>query len=716
MANKKAHHSTGIMNKMRDKTHVVLIILVIAFLAWIALDLGMNIFETNRGNTAFGMINGQEISYTDFENQVQRQIEQIRTQNPTQEIDDAYTQQIREQVWNSLVQQTLINEQIEKMGITVSDNEVLDWVYNRPQTLPDEIKRYFMDSLGVFNVAAYQQVLTSREPQAVQFWKAVEVGLRENLLRQKLFAAITNSVIVTEGDVLSKYKDDNIMAKFNYMLVDINSIKDTSMNNPPEEELRKYYEEHKEEFRQEEAVKLAYVIFTEAATAEDSTAAKRMLEVLIKDMKNSSVEDSSLIKLVNDNSATKFADAFQKPNAISKGVLAFLAKSDSGAVSEVIMDDDGFKLIKSLGSKEGTDEFANASHILVNFGTDTAAAKKKAEEFLARVKNGEDIGELALQFSDEPQAKTSKGSLGWFGKGAMVKEFEDAVFSTSPGGIVSNVIKTNFGFHVIKVHDRAKKEYKYAEIKVTVKPGIRSKDLTKLRAEEFFDKVSKGTRMDTLAVEYKAPFQLTPEILKDGTIPGAGQNKKLLTSLFDNKVGYTNEAVRIPNGYAVYQVVEHIQEGYKNFDSIKTTVIRPKVVLEKKFAILKQKADEIKSKIQNGDLNTVASQYPEFQVQTADSVSISKPPPQLGQDVPLLSRIMELENGQLSDPIKGNFGYFIVRMENKTPFDNNDYTVKAPDIRRQLMQQKQQQVVQEWMADLQAKAEIEDNRNMYYTN
>jgi parvulin-like peptidyl-prolyl isomerase len=715
MATKKPQHSTGIMNKMRDKTHVVLIILVLAFLAWIALDLGMNIFETNRGNTAFGMINGQEISYTDFENQVQRQIEQIRTQNPNQEIDDAYTQQIREQVWNSLVQQTLINEQIEKMGITVSDNEVLDWVYNRPQTLPDEIKRYFMDSLGVFNVAAYQQVLTSREPQAVQFWKAVEIGLRENLLRQKLFAAITNSVMVTEGDVLRKYKDDNIMAKFSYMLVDINSIKDTSLNNVPDDELRKYYEEHKDEFKQDEAVKLAYVVFTETATAEDSATAKRMLEVLVKDMKNSSVEDSSLIKLVKDNSSTPYNDAYQKPNAISKGVLAFLTKADSGTVSEVIMDDDGFKLVKSLGSKEGTDEFSNASHILVNFGTDTAAAKKKAEDILARVKNGEDINELAFQLSDEPQAKTSKGNLGWFGKGAMVKEFEDAVLSAPIGSVVPNVVKTNFGFHIIKVHDRSKKEYRYAEIKVNVKPGTRSKDLTKLKAEEFFGRVEKGARMDTLAVEYKVPFQLTPEILKDGAIPGIGQNRKLINTFFDAKTGYTNEAVRIPNGYAVYQVVEHIAEGYKNFDSIKTTIIRPKVVLEKKFAILKQKADEIKAKIQNGDLNSVASQYPEFQVQTVDSASVSKPPAQLGQDAQLLTKILDMQNGQLSDPLKGNFGYFIVKMDNVTPFDNNDYLAKAPDIRRQLLQQKQQQVVQEWMADLQAKAEIEDNRNMYYS-
>ncbi|MEO8446872.1 MAG: SurA N-terminal domain-containing protein, partial [bacterium] len=322
MSTKKIQN-TGIMNKMRDKMPLIIIILIIAFLATIVFEWGMNYMGLSGGNEAFAKINSREVSYQEFERIVQQQIESTRQQNPNQDVDEATVNQIRDQVWNSLVSQTISQQAIEKYGIKVSDKEILDWIYTRPETLPEPIKKNFMDSTGVFNAGFYQQALTMKTKEATQFWSQVENYLRETLLSEKLQSIITEGAIVTEGDVLEKYKNDNIMANFNYVLLDLNSITDTNQFAVSDQDLKNFYDKNKEEFKQFESAKIKYINFPEKATAEDSAFVVKELEALKKDLAKATVEDSSLIRLVNENSTTPWNAEFQKTNSLDPKMTAF---------------------------------------------------------------------------------------------------------------------------------------------------------------------------------------------------------------------------------------------------------------------------------------------------------------------------------------------------------------------------------------------------------
>ncbi len=186
MENMKKVQHTGIMNKMRDKMPLIIIILIIAFLATIVFEWGMNYLGLRDGAVAFAKINSEEITYQEFEKVVQQQIEQMRQQNQGKDVSEEQIKQVRDQVWNSLVSQTLTKQAIEKYGIKVSDQEILDWIYNRPETLPEPIKKNFMDSTGVFNIGFYQQALNMKTKEATQFWAQVENYIRETLLSEKL--------------------------------------------------------------------------------------------------------------------------------------------------------------------------------------------------------------------------------------------------------------------------------------------------------------------------------------------------------------------------------------------------------------------------------------------------------------------------------------------------------------------------------------------------
>ncbi|CAN5582018.1 peptidylprolyl isomerase [soil metagenome] len=706
------HHNTGIMNKMRDKMPIIIIFLIVAFLITIVFEWGMNLIGLREDKQLFAKINGEDITYQQYEQQVQQQVEQMRQQNQGKDIDDATMQQIRDQVWSGLVSQTLAKQQMKKMGITVTDAEVLDWIYNRPESLPDPIKKNFMDSTGTFNMGFYQQALTMKTKEATQFWGQVEQYVREVLQSNKLQAIVTEGVRVTEGEVLQKYKDDKILANFTYVPFDLSMVTDTMSFQVNDAEMKKYYDDHKDEFKQEEAVKFKYVTFSDAATMEDSNATKNILNAYKKDLQNTLEKDSALIKYVNDNSVTPYNDAFQKPSALGNDALKFLFTAKPGDVSDVIVGTDGYKLIRLLDEKDGDETYSNASHVLINFGTDTLAAKKKAEDILARIRKGEDINTLAEQLSDDPSAKQNKGDLGWFGKGAMVKEFEDAVLNAKDGEIVGPV-KTQFGFHIIKVNKKSKKEFKVAEIKKPVIAGARTKEQAKKKAEDFYYTLDKGADMDTLAKQYNLTAAVTPDVSKDGFVPGAGQNKSLIKFGLSNKVDKIDEPIKVQGGYGVYKIIGKVSEGYKNFDSIKTTLIKPKVVNEKKFAVLKKMAEDVKSKI-GGDLMN-AKNFGTYTAETADSVSMSKPNQKIGQELALYQYILnDMKEGEISPPVKGARGYYLIKLNSITPFNNDDYLKEADQIRTTLLNQKKQSVVQDWLNKIQNDADITDNRDKFY--
>jgi parvulin-like peptidyl-prolyl isomerase len=701
----------GLMNKLRDKTHIILIILILAFLATIVFEWGMDYLGVRGGQvTELGSVNGQEIKYAEYENQVNFAIEQQKQQTG-EDPDESMIKMIRDQVWDQTVTQILAEQQIKKLGITVTNEEILNWVYNSPQTLPDVIKKNFIDSTGQFNMSIYQQALATKTPEVQKFWSQVEDYLKQTLLSQKLQSVITGTVRVTESEVMQKFKDDNIKASFDYVFIDANSITDDKVQ-ITDNDLKSYYDAHKDEYRRDESAKLKYIMFPDIATKDDSLSVEKQLKALVKDLKKLNPADSATYGVVNDYSLTKFADKFVKPNEISSEVASFLFSAAKDSISGVIMAGDGYHLVRLIDTKEGTESFSNAVHILINFGTDTNASKLKAEQIYKRLKEGEDFSKLAAENSDDPGTKFKGGDLGWFGKGAMVKEFEDAVQSAKIGDVVGPV-KTQFGFHIIKVKQRQSKEFKVADIKIMVKPSARTKDLARKKAEDFvyivkssnFDEESKKLGLQVI--------EMPNNISKGAFIPGVGQNQTITKFALGEKKGSVSSPIKIQGGYAIYYIVDKFPAGFSSFEEIKTTVLPPVVKIQKKLDLVKLQAQDLRSKV-SGDLNSLKNTDPQLGILYADTVTISSPSPAIGSDFDFNNIVFKMQNGQVSEPIRTSRGYYIVQMKSISKFDQARFQQDYDNIRNAMITQKKQTIVQDWIAELKEKAEIVDNRDIFF--
>lgn len=701
----------GLMNKLRDKTHIILIILIIAFLATIVFEWGMDYLGMGRQQTPeLGSVNGQEIKFQQYEEQVQFAIEQQRQQTG-QEPDENMINMIREQVWDQMVTQLLVEQEIKRLGITVTNDEILNWVYNSPQTLPDAIKRNFVDSTGQFRLDIYQQALATKTPEVTKFWSQVEQFLRQTLLSQKLQSVITGTVRVTESEVLQKFKDDNIRADFDYIFLDVSSISDDQVK-LSDDELKAFYDRNKLDYRRDQSVKLRYVLFPDIPTAEDSLLAEKQLKALTKELRRFNIDDSSTYSVINDHSISKFENKFYKPSELSPEVVNYLFSATKDSISDVIKSADGYHLVRLIDSREGDDVFVNAAHILVSFGSDTNAAKVKADEIMKRLNNGEDFSKLAFELSDDPGSKEKGGNLGWFTKGAMVKEFEEVSFN-APIGKITGPVKTQFGYHIIKVLNRQKKEFKLANIKINVKASGKTKDAARKRAEDFAYISRKGNFEEEAKKSGLQVIDIPMPVTKNSFIPGAGQNSSVTRFAFNEKKGAVSDPIKIQNGYAVYYITDVIPAGIIPFEEIKTTTINAAAKLDKKLDILKNKADEIRKSI-NGNLETARNLFPDIKIEYADSVSVNKPDPKIGSDPSFTNALFKLTNGQVSDPIRTQRGYYIVQMKSITPFDQNTYQQEFPRISNELIAQKKQIITQEWIGDLKDKANIVDNRDKFY--
>ncbi len=701
----------GLMNKLRDKTHIILIILILAFLATIVFEWGMDYLGVrNDSITELGSVNGQEIKFTDFESQVNFAIEQQRQQTG-EDPDETVIGMIRDQVWDQMVNQILVEQEIKRLGITVTNQEIINWVNNSPQTLPDPIKRNFIDSTGQFNMSVYQQALATKTPEIQKFWVQVEEYLKQTLLSQKLQSVIIGTVRATESEVMQKFKDENIKASFDFVFLDPSVIPDEQVQ-ISEEDLKSYYESHKSDYRRDKSAKLRYVVFSDIATADDTVMTEKQLKALVKDLKNLDPADSNTYGIVNDNSQTKFTNTFTNPNLISKEVVKFLISAPKDSVSDVIKANDGLHIVKLLDTKESENVFINSAHILVNFGTDTNAAKQKAEDLFRRLKSGEDMVKLASENSDDPSNKFEGGDLGWFTKGSMVKEFEDACMNAAPGDIVGPV-KTQFGFHVIKVKDRLKKEFKFIDLKNTVKASTKTKDAARKKAEDFAF-VSRSGKYDEEAKKLGIQTIDIPNYITKGAfVPGAGQNQTVIKFATGEDKGTISDPIKIQTGYAVYMITEKLPEGYMSFEEVKAALIQPAVKQEKKLDILKQQANDLKNKA-GGDLNSLKNATPPVMVQSADTVSVANPHPVLNNDHYLNSVIFKMQGGQMSEPIRTKAGYYLVYMKSITPFDQNKYQQEYDNIKTNIVNSKKQSIMQDWLSELKDKAKIVDNRGKFY--
>lgn len=704
------------MTRMRESMPVILFGLLIAFLITIIFEWGMDYLGMSGGQVNHvGEIEGSKISLVEFNELVNTARENHRQQTGA-EPDDNTMRQLRQQVWDQLVTQKLVEKEIKRLGLTVPDQEIVDWV--KGENPPEDLKRNFIDSTGQFRRDVYDQFLSNPDQfiqgettNAGTKWLAdYERNLRQRRLSEKLQSLLTSSVRVQEGEMLRRFRDQNIKYNTAFAFFEPNTfVKDEEVS-VTDDDIKAFYQENLELYKVEATRKLKYVTFLETPTAADSADAFNEVE---DDLKRAQ-EGADFLSIVATRSEKPDSGAWFKHGELGAELEGPVFSGKVGDIVGPVRQFDGFHLVKILDERKGTDEYVKASHVLIQIpaSAESTQAKATAADVARRARAGENFGALAAEFSKDPSNAQKGGDLGWFTKGRMVKEFEEAAFKGKVGDIVGPV-RTSFGLHIIKITGRDARELKLARIisKITPSPQTlndiadRARDFSIIARESDFTQEASSIGAEAREAEVQK---------KGGFIPGIGVNESVTRWAFDNKVGSVSDPYTIPNGWAVFTVVDATQDRIKSFEEMKET-LKPQVLRKKKLEKVKEIAAQAKAKLAPGDsLARIASIEPRAQVQTTNEFLMSAGAPNVGRDLAYFGATEVLETGQISPPVIGQRGVYLIQLLAKTPFDSTAYAAQRETLRSQMLQEKRNRYITEWLTKAKETAKIEDNRDLFF--
>ena len=687
----------GAMNTLRQNTGVILWILVLSFgIIWTLQD--SDVFSAmNQTTRNVATVNGNPIQNEDYQRILKRQRQRFQQQmggdmNPQME------SRVRERAYNQVVNQELLQQEMKRLGISVTDSEVEAMVFGEnPHPV---IRRQFADSTGQINYQLLQNMASN--PEARTQWIKLEEFLRRQRRQQKMSSLVQSTIQVSEADIKDYYRRQNSSASAQYVALRYARVPDDSIT-VTESDLRDYYDNNREAYKREKTVTLQYATTTKEATAEDSSGIAGDLAGLRADF--ATTENDSLF-LLNNASDQDFSSAYRTPDQMNARVAdSVYASPEPGRIVGPVFGGGQAHLLKVRDTRPAENDFLHARHILLKTDQADSGVAGRLRAIRDSLESGAaSFAEMARRYSDDGSASDG-GDLGWFARGSMVDAFEDAAFGAEPGTLVGPV-QSEFGYHLIRVEARASQAVQVADLAYNLSPSratLSDKesqlgDLAYFAEEEgAFEEEARRLGLSVQEVQVETD---------QSSVPGIGQSAALSQFLESASNGAISDVIELSDKFVVAEVTNVTPEGYRSFSEVKSQ-IRPQVELQKKRAVQTRRME--RALAQNTFEALPEALGTELRTQSDLTYSTSTVPG-LGQEPQFVGTVFGLDEGETSGVVAGNNAAFIVKTTQKTtPPPLTDQ--KRKQLRQRLLKQRRQQVSSNWIAALKEDATIKDNRS-----
>lgn len=665
----------------------------------------------NGSNNEVGEINGNKISYQDFELRFAKMQE-----NSQGGLTDEQRQQMRDQVWNSLLRDLIMGTEQSNLGLSVSDGELLDIIkyesnnrnlvqyFTNQQT--GQIVENYANPDGSLNgnavISYLQQVVYSENEnsaEALASWERFQEDfLRKPAVDAKYAALMAKGVFITDAELERVEMDNNSKISFNYVSSFYNDTPNESVE-ATEAEMKAYYNAHKSEpaYEQKELTSsLQFVTFDVVASADDKVA----LEAELADLKGAFETAESDTLFVNENGDTPFNIKWHSKGMFPPQYDTTIVASATGSVVGPFLNLDKFEMVKVV-TKEMRPDSVKASHILIQ-GADAITAQNTIDSLKLAIEGGADFAELATEYSADKGSAAKGGDLDWFVEGQMVPSFNDACFSGKVGDLV--VVNSQFGIHLISITDQTEATEKVlvAVLDNLVEPSQTSYELAYSTANTFA--ITNNTADKFVAASENLGSLNAPDLKpNDMTILDEANSRQVVRWVFESNVGEVSDVFETGNKFIVGLVTDVKEQGVLPFDMVTEQVEQ---------AVINQKKAQIFTEKMNGtDLNAIAGSNGGAVTPVNDVAFSAFSLPGLGNEQKLLGMAFSLENGQVSTPIEGERGVYVIQVTNKQVPE----AVEANDATRQgLMGAFAGRAGYEPFNAIKANTDITDNRYTFF--
>ncbi len=360
-----------------------------------------------------------------------------------------------------------------------------------------------------------------------------------------------------------------------------------------------------------------------------------------------------------------------------------------------------------------TPEQVRASHILLKTeGKDDAAVKAKAEDILKQAKAGADFAALAKKYSEDEASAKNGGDLDYFGKGRMVPEFDQKAFTMEPGQI-SDLVKTQYGYHVIKLVDKKPAATRsLAEVRQQISDQLayeRAQAQGADLAESLGKQISKPADFDKVAKAQNLPVQESGFFTRDEPILGLGPSPEAASRAFEMKQGDVAGPLRASRGFVFETLVARQDPYVPKLEEVKERV-RDEVTKQKARELSKQKAADLAAKLKSAPDFEKAAKAAGVEAKTTELIARDSPIPDLGTAPAVEDAAFKLAVGAVSDPIATDNGTAVIKVLEKKEVTPEEWTNNKDRFREELLSDRRNRFFSAYMAKAKLKMKIGVNR------
>jgi peptidyl-prolyl cis-trans isomerase D len=462
-----------------------------------------------------------------------------------------------------------------------------------------------------------------------------ESQIKKELEINRLEAMVTGGVTVSDQDVRDSYRQQATKIKFDYAVINSEDLR--KQINPTDAELQAFFKQSAARYKEAipEARKLAYIALNQTDVPGGAPA-------------------------VSDQQVQQYYQSHQKDYQVPEEVKVrhILIKVDKGADPKV-----------------------------------DAAAKQKAEDLLKKIKAGADFAALAKANSDDPGSKEQGGELGMIQRGVTVPEFEKAAFGLEPGQ-VSDVIKTQFGYHIIKVEEKQTAHLKpLDEVKAQIVATLTRQaeaDQQANFAQQLATEAAKSGLAKT-AEEHHLKVVTTDYVPKDGVLPGLPDSSKLLALAFSSKPGAAPQVSSTGEGFAVFQVEDSKPAHAPAFEEYKTHLVDD--FREQQLPqLLARKTNELADKAHAENNLAQAAKELGATMKSSDLVGHTGQVPDIGDLSTAAPDLFDLKVGQISKAINTGHTGIVAKIDEKQEPTADEIAKNFDTTRESLLNERREQM------------------------
>jgi peptidyl-prolyl cis-trans isomerase D len=700
----------ALIGTIRKNGWILIVTMALALGGFILMDVMSNSQRYSAGDVnTLGKINGQEIKRNEFENYEKLIYTKSAATN---------TFQIRTQVWDYFVQEAIVTQEAEKIGLGVCKDELLDLEFGN--NISSVVAERFKGEDGQPNRATLASIKAAidegkfDDPTNRAYWAVQEKEVIKKRLEEKIVAMAAKGMYTPTWQAEMAFKENNERLDFRYVMIPYDRVKEGEAP-VTDADYKAFLDENPHLYDQaEESRVLSYAEFTVVPTNADSALARNAVAGMIEGFRSAKSDSSYVLA----NNGTIDGD-YKMKTGLSPVVADTLLRMPVGSIVGPYLDVNEWKIAKIIDRKVLPDS-VRARHILIR-NPQNPASEVTADSLMALIDSGKArFDSLAVKNSQDPGSGSKGGDLGWFAAGAMVPEFNEVCFYTGEQGKRYKVA-TQFGWHIIEITGKKfiKNDagVKAAYISRRIEPGKSTQQAAKDKAVALIQQAKTVTDLTTMGGQQGFLVQNSPAIkANDYTIGslGSGDDARGLV-----RWAYEEKTTEGSVSKEVF-VFRDAQGGY--FDS-KYVVAGLRTILPKgasKVALIKslqeadtkvknrKKGEYIKSKIQSNDFAAIAAQWNARQ-DTVKSVSFMQ---SQGGEPRIQGIVFSLATGQISTPIIGNSGVYLV-----SPLTEKSQTQIPTDLtmfRRQVSSSAVVGVRTNLIKSLIKNAASEDNRARFF--